>query len=73
MIAAQYGHTDTCVALLGSDKYTAVNNVENVSTIVTLTGVCVCHGMKEIKGSRCMVVVDVVCMNEVVYRLLACS
>ncbi len=47
MIAAYNGHTETCVALLGSDKYTAVNNVNKVSTNITLTSVCVCHGMKE--------------------------
>ncbi len=35
MLAAQNGHTETCVALLGSDKYTAVNNVSNVSTNIT--------------------------------------
>ena len=46
-MVAQNGHTEICVALLGSDKYTAANNVNKVSTNITLTSVCVCHGMKK--------------------------
>ncbi len=43
MIAAENGHTETCVALLGSDKYTAVNNVDKVSNGVTFVYDCVWH------------------------------
>lgn len=35
MLAAQNGHSETCVALLGSDKYTALNNVSKVSSRIT--------------------------------------
>ena len=35
MIAAQNGHSETCVALLRSDKYTALNNISKVSSRMT--------------------------------------
>ncbi len=35
MIAARYGHPSTCVALLGNDRYTALNNVDKVSNCIT--------------------------------------
>ena len=47
MLAAQNGNTRTCVSLLGSDTYTAVNNVSKVSNNITFTSVCVGHGMMD--------------------------
>ena len=62
MIAAQNGYTTTCVALLSSNNYTAVNNVDTVSTNITLTSVCICHDMKErgVDIYFVVVIVDVV-------------
>ncbi len=40
MLASQNGHTETCVSLLGCDKYTAVNDVNKVSTGITIVVYC---------------------------------